>query len=85
MNQWPASVLGENKSSHSAADLPTDQHDPVLERVGSFSFRSWLSTGDIITDDLGRTGMIRWFRTDESRVANKRQDGDYLNGRYIWC
>lgn len=58
MNHWPASVLGENKSSHSAADLPTDQLIPYWNVLVPSVLGVVLSTGDIITDDLGRTGMI---------------------------
>ena len=58
MNQWPASVLGENKSSHSAADLPTDQLIPYWNVLVPSVLGVVLSTGDIITDDLGRTGVI---------------------------
>jgi hypothetical protein len=58
MNQWPASVLGENKSSHSVADLPTDQLIPYWNVLVPSVLGVVLSTGDIITDDLGRTGVI---------------------------
>jgi hypothetical protein len=58
MNQWPASVLGENKSSHPAADLPTDQMVPYWNVLIPSVVGVVLSPGDIMTDDLGRTGVI---------------------------
>ena len=58
MNQWPASVLGENKSSQSAAGLPTDQMVPYWNVLVPSVAGVVLSPGDIITDDLGRTGVI---------------------------
>jgi hypothetical protein len=58
MNQWPASVLGENKSGRSVADLPTDQMVPYWNVLVPSVTGVVLSPGDIITDDLGRTGLI---------------------------
>lgn len=58
MEGWPASVLGENRSSASSTDLPTDQTIPywniLLPAVASVI----LSPGDLITDDLKRTATI---------------------------
>jgi hypothetical protein len=58
MDQWPASVLGENRTSHSTADLPTDQMVPYWVILIPSPAGVVLSPGDIITDDLGRTGVI---------------------------
>ena len=58
MDRWPASVLGENRSSHSTADLPTDQVIPYWEVLIPSVAGIVLSPGDIIRDDLGRTAII---------------------------
>jgi hypothetical protein len=58
MEQWPASVLDENRTSRSAADLPTDQVIPYWEVLVPSPARVVLSPGDIITDDLDRTAVI---------------------------
>jgi hypothetical protein len=55
---WPASVLGETRSSHSTTDLPTDQAIPYWNVLMPSPAGVVLSPGDIITDDLGRTAMI---------------------------
>jgi hypothetical protein len=55
---WPASVLGETRSSHSNADLPTDQVVPYWNVLLPSPPGVVLSPGDIITDDLGRTAII---------------------------
>jgi len=58
MEGWPASVLSENRSSTSTANLPTDQGVPywniLLPAVGHLI----LSPGDFINDELGRTAVI---------------------------
>jgi len=58
MAGWPASVLGENRSSASTTDLPTDQGIPywniLLPAIGKLI----LAPGDLITDDLNRTAVI---------------------------
>jgi hypothetical protein len=58
MANWPASILGEGRSSHSTADLPTDQGTPLWSVLVPPSMSVVLSPGDIITDDLGRTAVI---------------------------
>jgi hypothetical protein len=58
MDGWPASVLGESKSSHSVADLPTDQTVPYWNVLIPSISGVLLSPGDIIVDDLGRTAVI---------------------------
>jgi hypothetical protein len=55
---WPASVLGENRSSRSITDLPTDQVIPYWSVLMPSPSGIVLSPGDIITDDLGRTAVI---------------------------
>jgi hypothetical protein len=58
MRGWPASVLGENRTSRSTADLPTDQVTPYWSVLVPSPAGVVLSPGDIITDDLGRTAVI---------------------------
>lgn len=58
MEGWPASVLGENRSSASTADLPSDQAVPYWNVLLPAVDRVILSPGDLITDDLGRTAVI---------------------------
>lgn len=55
---WPASVLGENRLSASEGDLPTDQSIPYWNILLPSIARVILSPGDMITDDLNRTGTI---------------------------
>jgi len=58
MEEWPASVLGENRSAASDTDLPTDQTIPYWAVLLPAAAGVVLSSGDIITDDLGRTAVI---------------------------
>lgn len=58
MEGWPASVLGENRTSASAADLPTDQTVPYWNILLPAITSVILSPGDLITDDLRRTATI---------------------------
>ncbi len=58
ITDWPASVLGEGRSSHSVADLPTDQGTPYWNVLVPSPVGVVFSPGDIITDDLGRTAVI---------------------------
>jgi hypothetical protein len=58
MEGWPASVLGENRSSASETDLPTDQVIPYWNVLLPAVARVILSPGDLITDDLDRTAVI---------------------------
>jgi hypothetical protein len=58
MEGWPASVLGETRSSASAANLPTDQAIPYWSILLPAIARVILSPGDLITDDLNRTAVI---------------------------
>lgn len=55
---WPASVLGENRSSGSVTDLPTDQTIPYWNILLPAIARIILSPGDLVTDDLNRTAAI---------------------------
>ena len=58
MTGWPASVLGENRSSAPDAKLPGDQAVPYWAVLLPAPKGIILSSGDIITDDLGRTAVI---------------------------
>jgi hypothetical protein len=58
LEEWPASVLGENRSSASTTDLPTDQAIPYWNILLPASGLVILSPGDLITDDLKRTAVI---------------------------
>jgi hypothetical protein len=58
MEGWCASVLGENRSSASETDLPTDQTIPYWNILLPAVARIVLSPGDLITDDLGRMAVI---------------------------
>ena len=58
MEGWPASVLGENRSSASSTDLPTDQTIPYWNILLPAVATVILSPGDLITDDLRRTAAI---------------------------
>jgi hypothetical protein len=58
MEGWPASVLGENRSSASSTDLPTDQTIPYWSILLPAVTSVILSPGDLITDDLKRTATI---------------------------
>lgn len=55
---WPASVLGETRSSPSATDLPTDQVIPYWNILLPSVAEIILSPGDLITDDLNRTAAL---------------------------
>jgi hypothetical protein len=55
---WPAAVLGENRSSVSSTDLPTDQTVPYWNVILPAVARVILSPGDLVTDDLKRTATI---------------------------
>jgi hypothetical protein len=55
---WPVSVLGENRSSASAIDLPTDQAVPYWNVLLPTVPGVILSPGDLISDDLSRTAVI---------------------------
>lgn len=58
MEGWPASVLGENRSGASGAGLPADQAVPYLSILIPSNPAIILSSGDMITDDIGRTAVI---------------------------
>ena len=58
MSEWPASVLGENRSGASATGLPGDQTSPYWAILIPAPAGVLLSSGDIVTDDLGRTAVI---------------------------
>ena len=55
---WPASVLGESRSSASVTDLPTDQAVPYWNVLLPAIAHVILSPGDLVTDDLNRTAVI---------------------------
>jgi hypothetical protein len=55
---WPVSLLGENRSSASAVNLPTDQAVPYWNVLLPILPGVMLSPGDLISDDLGRTAVI---------------------------
>jgi hypothetical protein len=58
MDRWPASVLGENKSSSPTAHLPTATAVPYWSVLIPSPVGVILSPGDVITDDLRRTATI---------------------------
>jgi hypothetical protein len=58
MDQWPASVLGEQRSSRSTTGLPTDQGIPYWNVLVPSVVGVVLSPGDILMDDLGRAAVI---------------------------
>jgi hypothetical protein len=58
MEGWPASVLGETRSSASMANLPTDQAIPYWNILLPVIAHIALSPGDLITDDLNQTAVI---------------------------
>jgi hypothetical protein len=58
MQGWPASVLGENRTSAASAGLPTDSSIPYWNILLPAIVHVILSPGDLITDDLNRTGVI---------------------------
>jgi hypothetical protein len=58
MAEWPASILGGGRTSHSTADLPADQGTPFWNVLVPSLLGVVLSPGDIITDDLGRAAVI---------------------------
>ncbi len=58
MEGWPASVLGESRTSASEVDLPTDHVIPYWNILLPAIARVILSPGDLITDDLNRTAAI---------------------------
>ncbi|MDR3532821.1 MAG: hypothetical protein P4L90_19985 [Rhodopila sp.] len=58
MEGWPASVLGENKSSAPVVNLPADQTVPYWNVLVPAPAGITLSPGDLINDDLGRTAVI---------------------------
>jgi hypothetical protein len=58
MDRWPASVLGESKSSSSPAHLPTDTPTSYWNVLVPSPVGVILSPGNIITDDLRRTATI---------------------------
>jgi hypothetical protein len=58
MDGWPASVLGENRSTASETHLPTDQTIPYWAVLVPAPAGVLLARGDIVTDDVGRTAVI---------------------------
>lgn len=58
MKAWPASLLGENRSGASIAGLPADQTVPYWSVLVPSVSNVFVSPGDMITDDMGRTAVI---------------------------
>ena len=58
IDAWPASVLGENRTSASSVDLPTDQAVPYWNILLPGLAYPVVSPGDRITDDLGRSAIV---------------------------
>jgi len=58
MEGWPASVLGENRSGTTGADLPTDQIVAYWNILLPAIDDVVLSPGDFVSDDLRRTAVI---------------------------
>jgi len=58
MKNWPASVLGETRTSTSETNLPTDQAIPYWTILLPSIAQVTLSPGDMITDDMNRTAII---------------------------
>jgi hypothetical protein len=58
MEEWPASIIGENRTGHSAFGLPADLGTPYWNVLIPSPAGIILSPGDIITDDLGRTALV---------------------------
>jgi hypothetical protein len=56
--EYPASVLGENRSSASNVDLPSDLTVPYWSVLLPAPSGLLLSPGDLITDDLNRSAVI---------------------------
>lgn len=57
-DDWPASVLGISDSGANTADLPTDLSVPYWTVLLPVIPNVTLKVSDLITDDLGRTGVI---------------------------
>lgn len=58
MSGWPASLVGENRSSTSETGLPSDQTSPYWAVLVPAPAGILLSPGDLVADDLGRTAVI---------------------------
>lgn len=58
MAGWPASVLGENRTSASIAALPISLGAPYWSLLVPSVAKIILSPGDLVADDLGRTAVI---------------------------
>jgi hypothetical protein len=58
MGFWPASVLGEDRLSTTAVNLPTDQAIPYWNILVPAPAGVLLLPGDMITDDIGRSAVI---------------------------
>lgn len=58
IDAWPASVLGENRTSASTTDLPTDQAVPYWNILLPAVAYPAVSPGDRVIDDLDRTAII---------------------------
>jgi hypothetical protein len=58
LEDWPASVLGENRSSASSANLPTDQAVSYWNVLIPAACRVILSPGDFISDDLNQAAVV---------------------------
>jgi len=58
LDGWPACVLGENRSSSSGVNLPTDLAVPFWNVYMPATHGIILSCGDLVSDDLGRIAVI---------------------------
>jgi hypothetical protein len=58
MEGWPASVLGENRTSAPIAALPINLGVPFWSVLVPSVANVILSPGDLVADDLGRTAVI---------------------------
>ena len=58
VDHWPASVLSETKAGASTSNLPTDQAAPYWNILLPAIDHTLLVPGDIISDNLDRTGVI---------------------------
>jgi hypothetical protein len=58
MEGWPASVLGEDRTSASAAALPINLGVPFWSVLVPSVAKIILSRGDLVVDDLGRMAVI---------------------------
>lgn len=58
MERWPVSMLAERKSGGTTTGLPTDQTALYLNILMPFWPDVILLSGDLVSDDLGRTATV---------------------------